>query len=286
MSYIIADGGATSTIWAEISENQEKIFRTSGINPSLQSDSEIQAIIVNELIPLVKPSSVEKIYYYGAGCAANANANRVKKILSEAFVASCVTIKTDIEGAGISTFGSSKGIIAISGTGSSAGLMDGGLLVSMMPSQGFPKGDFGSAAHIGSLILHDLNAESAPPELMRIAKEKNINVNQFFEIVSGTKNAKKIASSVLADVVTSKIFENKEIKTYLKGLVHKALNPFYHQIIFNFKNMLDKHPFCFVGGTAAVFEHDFREFFKIRNITIHKIQRSPIRGMINFHRNT
>ena len=78
----------------------------------------------------------------------------------------------------------------------------------------------------------------------------------------------------------------EEIKTYLKGLVHKALNPFYHQIIFNFKNMLDKHPFCFVGGTAAVFEHDFREFFKIRNITIHKIQRSPISGMINFHRNT
>ena len=85
--------------------------------------------------------------------------------------------------------------------------------------------------------------------------------------------------------MTSKVFEQLEIKDYLKSLVHMALNPFYNQIIGNFKNLLDKYPFCYVGGTAAVFEHDFREFFKIKNITIQNIQRSPIRGMINFHRN-
>lgn len=282
MSFIIADGGATSTIWAEISENQEKIIHTRGINPSLQSDSEIQAIIVNELIPLIKPSSVEKIYYYGAGCAATARANRVKNILGKVFVDSFISIKTDIEGAGISMFGRSNGIIAISGTGSSAGLMKEGSLVTMMPSEGFPEGDFGSAAHIGALLLHDLNEGIAPSQLMDIVKAKNMK--QMIELLLDAKG-KRIASSVLADVVTSKVFEQLEIKDYLKSLVHKALNPFYNQIIWNFKNLLDKYPFCYIGGTAAVFEHDFREFFKTKNIAIQNIQRSPIRGMINFHRN-
>ena len=284
MSFIIADGGATSTIWAEISENQEKIFHTTGINPSLQSDPEIQAIIVNELIPFVKPSSVEKIYFYGAGCAATARANRVKNILGKIFVDSFISIKTDIEGAGISMFGRSNGIIAISGTGSSAGLMKEGSLETMMPSEGFPEGDFGSAAHIGALLLHDLNEGIAPTQLMGIVKAKNINMNQMIELLLDAKG-KRIASSVLADVVTSKVFEQLEIKDYLKSLVHMALNPFYNQIIGNFKNLLDKYPFCYVGGTAAVFEHDFREFFKTKNIAIQNIQRSPIRGMINFHRN-
>jgi hypothetical protein len=286
MSVLIADGGATSTTWAEIKGDQEQVLRTSGINPSLKVDAEIESVVFDELGPLINSSAVDKIYYYGAGCASFERANRVKSILKEAFRNAEIEIKSDIEGAGISIFGPATGIVAISGTGSSAGFMDGGSLVDVMPSKAYPEGDFGSGAHIGSLIMKDFYTGKAPIEIKNlIESRRRLSIDQLFVLFQDPTKSKLIASKVVADVVTSKEFDNPIHKEYLKRLIFEALEPFFNQLRVHFKNALAVHSLRFVGGTVAVFEDEFREYFKKKGLIIDEVQRTPIHGLIGYHKN-
>ena len=286
MSLIVADAGATTTTWAEITDDQEKLCSTSGINPSLNIDTEIEAVIYDELIPFIESPVVDRIYYYGAGCADVTRSFRIKKILTEAFLNAEITIRTDIEGAGLSAYGNATGIIVISGTGSSAGLMDDGSIVSIMSSDGYPNGDFGSAAHIGATIMNDLKSGKAPTKIKDLIQmQRKSSIDQLFEMFSDTRESKTLASNILADIVVSKVFNKPEIKDYLKNIVYETLDPLFNQLTKHFKNTLNVYSICFVGGTVAVFEKEFREYFQKKDITINKIQRNPIEGMIHFHRN-
>ena len=285
MSVLIADGGATSTTWAELKGDQEQVLRTSGINPSLKVNAEIEAVVFDELGPLINSSAVDKILYYGAGCASFERASRIKKILKEAFRNAEIEVKTDIEGAGISIFGNSTGIVAISGTGSSAGFMDGGALVDIMPSKAYPEGDFGSGAHIGSLIMKDFYMGKAPIEIKNlIESRRRLSIDQLFVLFQDPTKSKLIASKVVADVVTSSEFDKPIHKEYLKRLIFEALDPFFDQLRMHFKNALAMQPLRFVGGTVAVFEEEFREYFRQKGLIIDDIQRTSIHGLIRFHK--
>jgi len=285
MSIIIADGGATSTTWAELKGDQEQVLRTSGINPSIKVDAEIESVIFDELGMLLNSSVVDEVFFYGAGCADFKRANRVKRILKEAFRNAEVTINSDIEGAGISLFNLSTGIVAISGTGSSAGFMEGGNLVDIMPSKAYPEGDFGSGSHIGSLILKDFYTGEAPIAIKKlIESRRRLTIDQLFVLFQDPTKSKMIASKVLADVVTSNEFDNPIHKEYLKRLVFESLDPFFNQLKSHFKNALALQSIRFVGGTVAVFEEYFREYFRKKGLIIDDIQRTPMRGLINYHR--
>ncbi len=286
MSLIIADGGATSTTWAEIKGGQEQLLRTSGINPAIKVDAEIESVVFDELGPLINSSSVDQIIFYGAGCSDFNRAQRMKKILGEAFRNANIIIKTDIEGAGLSAFGHSTGIVAISGTGSSAGFMDGGTLVDIMPSKAYPEGDFASGAHIGALIMMDFYEGSAPVEIKRlIESRRRLSIDQLFVLFQDPTKSKMIASKVLADVVTSSEFDKPIHKDYLQRLVYQSLDPFFDQLKYHFKNALALQSLRFVGGTVAVFEDEFREYFRKKGLIIDDIQRTPIHGLIAFHKN-
>ncbi len=284
MSIIIADGGATSTTWAELKGGEEQIVRTSGINPFLKVDAEIETVIYDELGMLLNTSIVDKVLFYGAGCGDFQRANRVKKILSEAFRNAEIIIKTDIEGAGISLFGNSTGIVGISGTGSSAGFMNQGILVDIMPSKPYPEGDFGSGSHIGSLILKDFYAGQAPQEIKQlIQSRRRLSLDQLFVLFQDPTKSKMIASKVLTDVVTSSEFDKPMHQEYLKRLVFESLDPFFKQLKSHFKNALANQSIRFVGGTVAAFDDYFREFFRQKGLLIDEIQRNPIHGLIRHH---
>jgi len=285
MSVLIADAGSTSTTWAELNGDKEQILRTSGINPVIKVDAEIESVVYDELGMLLNSSSVEKIFFFGDGCGDFKQAGRVQKILKEAFRNAEVEIKTDIEGAGLSVFGNSRGIVVISETASSAGFMDGGKLMDVMPAKAYPEGDYGSGAHIGALILKDYFAGEAPVAIKQlIESRRRLTLDELFVLFQDATKSKLIASKVLTDVVTSTEFDNPIYKEYLKKLVFESLELLFNQLKKHFRNALAQQPLRFVGGTVSTFEEYFREFFRKKGLILDDVQRTPIHGLIAYHR--
>ena len=97
MCIIVADAGATSTTWVVINKSEEKLIHTSGINPAINNDCQIEAILFHELKPYIHSTTINKIFFYGAGCLDHSRASRMDKILGTAFNTAEIIIKTDME---------------------------------------------------------------------------------------------------------------------------------------------------------------------------------------------
>ena len=65
---LIADSGSTKTAWCLTDGKSKKSIMTQGINPFLQSEQEISAILHNELFCDINLGETDDIYFYGAGC--------------------------------------------------------------------------------------------------------------------------------------------------------------------------------------------------------------------------
>lgn len=285
MSTLIADAGATMTSWALLDGENEQVIRTSGINPVLKVDAEIESVLFDELAMLINASKVKEVHFYGAGCGKWDQAERIQKLLLELFRNKKVTVKTDLEGAGRAIFDRSKGIIFISGTGSSAGFMDRGDLVDQMPSKAYPEGDNGSGAHIGALIMKDYFLGNTPQSIKGIIDgQRKLPLDDLFLQFQNPHKSKLIASKALRDLVNSKDFGEPMHQEYLKRIVMEAIEELFGEMKRYFKKTLEEQSVRMVGSTAATFEQYFRSYFKSQGVTIDDVQQRPIHGLIRYHR--
>ena len=67
---LLADSGSTKTDWC-IAENNsiQKRISTRGTNPFFQTPDEIEREIASELVPATAGFPIDRIFFYGAGCA-------------------------------------------------------------------------------------------------------------------------------------------------------------------------------------------------------------------------
>ena len=67
---LLADSGSTKTDWC-IAENNsiQKRISTRGTNPFFQTPDEIEREIASELVPATADFPIDRIFFYGAGCA-------------------------------------------------------------------------------------------------------------------------------------------------------------------------------------------------------------------------
>lgn len=283
MSKLIADAGATKTSWALLNEGNINKVTTSGINPTVKVDSEIESTVFDELLPQINKTGIEQVLFYGAGCKQWAQAERVKRILSEAIPKAKIEVKTDIEGAGLSQFGKSAGILVISGTGSSAGYMKGGVLFDMMLSSPWPEGDLGSGAHIGALILNDYFAGDAPAAVKEVIENnRRLSEDQLFVQFQNPDRSKQIGAKATKDVAAMYEITGDE-EGYLAGIVETAVDKLLDELESHFQSAMQNTPVKLVGTTAHHFQEIFRDRFSARNIEIEDIVKDPITGLITFH---
>lgn len=278
MNVLVADSGATKTSWGVLSDSGTSIIQTSGMNPSLKVDQELESVIYNELIPQLDSKAFEHMFFYGAGCKAPEKSRRIKSILLEAFQKSKVQVKTDIAGAGRALYGKGTGIIVISGTGSSAGFMVDGELQDTMLSKSYPEGDFGSGCHIGALVLKDYFENDLPKEIQTtIDQNRTRSFDELFLLFQDPKKSKQIAAKAMRDTAHFKDHE------YMKKVVREAVLVLLAKLKGHFGAALSRFPIAFNGKTAAYFEQEFRKVFKENGIMISEIQENPIHGLITFH---
>ena len=285
MGILIADSGATKTSWAYISPNEVKELTTPGLNPVMLSDAGIKKVITGSLLPALSNRLVEHIYFYGAGCRAEDQASRIRNILSEFFRDVPSEIRTDIEGAGISVFGDGLGIVVISGTGSSAGFMSGGSIMEMMPSPAYPKGDTGSGCHIGALILRDYFTGKIPVSLKEILDlDRRLNFESLFLDFQDPRKTKKISAQAMADVANTITLDTFEDAGYLRDLATTSVRTLLIHLRSFFGKDLYEYPVKFVGSTAFYFKDVFEEVFQTAQIRISEIRKTPMEGLISFHK--
>ena len=278
MALLIADSGSTKTSWAYKSELKEHIFETSGLNPAQKADEEISSILLSELLPKLPNRDIEALFFYGAGCGAREKAERIQKILHKVLPSTAVTLKTDIEGAGRSLFPNQTGIAVISGTGSSAGFIEDGKLVDIMPSKVYPEGDLGSGCHIGSLVLSDY-FEGKTPDMVKEAIELNLSsgYDRLLVQFQNPDTSKAITAKVMRDVSSLAGSE------YLHQRAYQSVQLLLEQLVKHFREALNQFPVKLMGSTAFYFGSVFREVFGASMIGIEEILQNPIQALIAFH---
>src|SRR5438309_7696181 len=141
---LIADSGATKAEWCLITEKKRKTLFTQGISPYFLDTGQIAEVVEKELIPKLKGQGIEKVFYYGTGCASPENARSVQKALKKIFPDAQIRVDTDLMAAARALCGGDKGIACILGTGMNSCYYNGKKIVSNSPGLGYVMGDEGS----------------------------------------------------------------------------------------------------------------------------------------------
>lgn len=277
---LIVDSGSTKTDWGFFESVEElRIVKTQGINPCHQSEEQIEAIIEQELFPLLKGvdlSSVSKVLYYGAGCATEEICLQFSAMLSRYLPQAKIEVESDMLGAARALCGRSEGVACVLGTGSNSCLYNGKDIVDQVPSLGYILGDEGSSAALGRRLISDCLKRQLPEVVCK----------EFMERYSLTKD-------IIIENVYRKPLPSRYIAGFAPFLYEKRNVPEVHKLLiqcfseFFTRNVLNYHkpwlPVHFVGSLANSFSAELSQTADSLGMTIGTIEASPMRGLVEYH---
>lgn len=275
MSKIIADSGSTKTDWVFLNDDHATVrVQTQGINPFHQQESDIAAILRDELLPQL-PSSASEIYFYGSGVRPELE-SLMCRLLNDTFPAAThVEAHGDLLGAAVALCGREAGIACILGTGANSGLYDGQRIVQNTPPLGYVLGDEGSGAVLGIRFLNALLKGRLSASL-----RKNFFVQQQMSE---------------ADIIA---------RVYRQPLANRwlaSLSPFIHAhlddpgvrdiVIRNFRDFFRRNlvpygrrdlPVGAVGSVAWYYREELAEAARLESFSLGRVERSPMDGLIRY----
>lgn len=275
-SILIAESGSTKTDWY-LSGITKKPYRlkTGGINPYLQTPQEIEHMLAGAFKK--GKYNPDEIYFYGAGAGTAEKQAELKKVLARYFGTKKVEVKSDLTAAARGMCGTSKGVVAILGTGSNSGYYDGKAVKNSMPSLGYIVGDEGSGNHMGKRVLRYYAYKTFDDEL-----------NTAFEQLFGTD------LNTMRHHIYKEPFANRYLAQFtrllaehrghymVENIIEDSLNEFFHNHILKYRESW-KHPIHFTGSVAYEFRDVIAEMCAQTELTLGKIARSPLDGLIEFH---
>ena len=282
---LLADSGSTKTDWLLTTENQQPVTRiqTQGINPFMQTDTEIAASLHTAHEQLVAWNAPTQIYFYGAGCR-DEQCQRMREHLQQEWQeTNLIEVGSDLLGAAKALFGRGKeatqpsdGIACILGTGSNSCFYDGKIVVKNVRAGGYILGDEGSGAVLGKMFLSDVLKGLAPKDVMADFFEKfRISPNEVMESVYNRPFPNRFLSTIsyfLAD------YTNDD---YVFNLITSNLRNFFTRNVcqYDYKN----YPIRFVGSLANSYATILREVAGEFGIELDVIEETPMNGLIEFH---
>ena len=280
---LTADSGSTKCHWALVegkgASNEPKIIETRGINPVTCSSEQVKKIITEGLLPQIKATEVEGIYFYGAGCIANAPATlELQRTLQEIFPqATTIVVATDMLGAAHALCGHDKGIVCILGTGSNSAFYDGEQLAKNVPPLGYILGDEGGGANLGKTFVSNALKGLMPSEIVDLMYEEcQTSYAQIIESVYRKPNANRYLASFVP------FMARHRDRAEIRRCIDLAFDNFIERNLLQYPDV-EKLPINFVGSIAAVFEQELTEALSRHSLTLGKIERSPIGGMVKYH---
>ncbi|MBS1771631.1 MAG: N-acetylglucosamine kinase [Bacteroidetes bacterium] len=278
-SVLLVESGSTKTDWCFLAKGKKPVnAKTSGINPWLQSDDTIASIILKELGWNSKKYPVSRIVYYGAGTGNPTNQTRLTKLLKKAFGVKDVAVYTDMMAAAHSLCGDGKGVVAILGTGSNCCYYNGKTIKQQLPSLGYIAGDEGGGNYLGKRVLQYYAYGTFDAELK--AAFEQLYGNDIGKIIN-TLYKEPIPNRYLASFV--KLLMQNRGHYMVENILEDCINDFFHHHILKYRESW-KLPLYFSGSVAYEFSDIIRSLCQQYELEIGNIIKSPMEGLIAYHK--
>jgi len=274
---LIVDSGSTKAEWCLLKGNRKIIFTSQGMSPYFINGIEMEKIIRQEVLPALKGSEVEELYYYGTGCINTANIKMIRTALKNCFPSATLLVETDVSGAAKALCGNEKGIACILGTGSSSCYYNGRRIAKNSPGLGFILGDEGSGAYLGKKVI------------------QYYLYNTFDEDLRSRFDAKFVTgSNEILNAVYKQPLPNRYLASFaiflaenrghfmIESIIEDGLNDFFyiHLSKYSRNRKLQVH---FTGGIAYGFKDVVIQLCKSYRLQAGNILKNPMEGLIKYH---
>ena len=277
---IIADCGATKSEWRVLhSDGSVSNLTAKGINASAMSAESIIRIIsdIKEQIS-ASDISVAEIYLYMAGLPSEELRESITAAFSQGFNVSSIEFHSDLTAAARAVCGHKPGIAAILGTGSNSCQYDGEKIVKQVYSGGFILGDEGGAATLGKLFISDFIKGLIPSEIAEDFKSRF--PSDYGSIVTSIYKSAGSPSGYLGSLAPF-IMEHYG-HPYIKELVDGNFRSFFRRCIKQYDT--DTFSVGIVGGFGYALQETIRSIASEEGVTISSFVRTPINGLIAYHK--
>lgn len=274
MKHLIIDAGSTKTEWVLVADGLSiERFVLGGFNPNYSDSNVLREMVWQNLTTI--PDDLDEIHYYGTGCGLETNKELVSAVLKSRFPGAAIEVDTDMMGAAKALFGTQNGIACILGTGVNSCLYNGERVVDQAVSLGFIIGDEGSGCHIGKKLTRAYFYGLMPPKVkLQFEEYYHLKINDFIH----------------------NVYHGKESSRYLAGFtrfagehqdepfIHQLLKDCFYDFISVFIQRYDgckQQPIGLVGSVAYHFQSILNECFEEKCLTISKVMKSPMDGLIS-----
>ncbi len=274
---LIADAGATKTEWCLVQNGKVKTVLTAGISPYFLNSEQIVALVQKELVPKLKKTPIDVVYYYGTGCINPDNKKMVKKSLQQVFKESKVFVTHDVEGAAKGLCGRNKGIACILGTGSSSCFYNGKKITKSRTGLGYVLGDEGSGAYLGRKVLQYYLYHTFDEDLR--ARFDAAYVTNATEILENVYK-KPLPNRYLATFARF-LAENRG-HYMIENIIEDGLNDFFFTHLCKYSESWH-YPINFVGGVSFGFRDILKELCSVYNFELGRVLQKPINGLVEYH---
>ena len=278
-SILIADSGSTKTQWCLLTGDKKKMISTQGISPYFLNDESLGKILSEELVPKTGNVLIDEIHYYGTGCSNPINISLIKRGLKKCYKNAKINVNHDLLGAAKALCGNEKGIACILGTGSNSCFYNGKKVVKNSPGLGFILGDEGSGTHLGKKVLQYYLYNTFDAELMDKFKEKYSQTTS--EILDSVYKS-PLPNRYLSQFVPF-LIENRS-HFMIENIIEDSINDFFFNHIYKYRESWSL-PINFVGSVAFGFKDILAEMCRGYELTLGSVIKSPMDGLIKYHRN-
>lgn len=276
--FLIADSGSTKTDWRLVDEEGKTVAKTKteGLNPFFLSEEEIAIVLGTRVLPVFP--SVEKIFFYGAGCGLPVKADQLRAALAVIPSRFPAEVAGDILGSARSLLQDGEGTACILGTGSNSCYYNGREIVSIMPSLGFMFSDWGSGTVMSKDLVSLFLQEKLPPEIM----------DDFSDTY-------RLTRAEILDQIYNKPQPNRFLASFTPFLLKYAyqescreiimdnFTKFFQYYVLRYPNNHNAIKVNFTGSIAYNFREYLREVAGSMDIGIEKIVQHPMEGLVEYH---
>jgi len=273
---LIAESGATKTSWIAIDGMEGTNWETEGISPYFFSSGQIADLVRENVLPRLD-SSPSSVYFYGTGCANDANKLLVHNGLKEVFANADIDVNSDLLAAARSLCGSHRGIACILGTGSNSCYFDGTAIARNNPAPGFILGDEGSGAHLGKKVVQYFIYQTFDEELMHKFK---LQFHDDYRTILDKVYKQPWPNRYLASFAPF-LSENRG-HYMVENIIEDGLMDFFQNHLFKYPESW-KYPIHFTGSIAWHFRDVIAELCQSLELELGRIEKSPLGGLAAFH---
>jgi len=277
---LIADGGSTKADWIALDNDKNELFRvrTLGLNPAVISEEELSNRIVNMFQLINIKDSVEKIYFYGAGCGTPKPVAILKNVMKAIFTNAEITVEEDMLAAVYASSGKKPAMVCILGTGSNSCYFDGNEMQMKVASLGYSLMDEASGNYFGKQLIIDYYYDKMPK---RIAEEFEKQFDLSADTIKFNLYRQPNPNMYLASFAKF-MFDFKDDK-YIRRIIKKGFQEFFKRRILPYQ-ITSETPIYFIGSIAFYFIETLEKVAKKYDLTITEVIQRPIDNLIEYHR--